>query len=106
MIKLAKIAIIYSDTMRWYVLIIFLVTGLSIAGLLVISLNLDPYKATVLTKYLFFSSLFMAIWGFGTLVLNRFKLKMDWPDFYKSFRIGFIISIVIYAGYIFVSYIK
>jgi len=80
--------------MKWYVLVIFLVMGLSIAGLLIISLNLDPYKSSTQVKYLFFTSLFIVLWGFGTLALNRFKLKMDWPDFYKSFRIGFIISLV------------
>ena len=86
--------------MKWYVLIIFLVTGLSIAGLLVVSFNLDPYKVNNQIKYLFFTSLFVALWGFSTLALNKFKLKMDWPDFYKSFKIGFIISIAISSVYI------
>ena len=92
--------------MKWYILVIFLVTGLSIAGLLTISFNLDPYKESSQIKYLFFASLFMALWGFSTLVLNRFKLKMDWPDFYKSFRIGFIISITIFAGYILIIVVR
>jgi len=92
--------------MKWYVLVIYLVTGLSIVGLLVVSFNLDPYRATVLTKYLFFTSLFVSLWGLSTLVLNRFKLRMDWPDFYKSFKIGFVVSIAIFAVYMFISYIK
>ena len=81
--------------MKWYVLIMFLVTGLSIAGLLVVSFNLDPYKVNSQIKYLFFTSLFMALWGLITLTLNRFKVKPDWPDFYKSFKIGLITSLVI-----------
>ena len=80
--------------MKWYVLVIFLVTGLSIVGLLVISLNLDPYKSNIQIKYLFFTSFFLVLWGLGTLTLNRFKFKPDWPDFYKSFKIGFVISLV------------
>ncbi len=90
--------------MKWYVLVIFLVTGLSIAGLLIISFNLDPYKATALTKYLLFTSLFTALWGVSTLVLSRFKLKMDWPDFYKSFRIGFVISLIVCLGIFVIRY--
>lgn len=87
-IKIGKV-----NYMKWYVLVIFLITGASIVGLLIISFNLDPYRATVLTKYLFFTSLFMVLWGVSTLALNRFKLKIDWPDFYKSFKIGLIISL-------------
>jgi len=79
--------------MKWYVSVIFLVTALSIAGLLIISFSADPYRATALVKYLFFTSLFTTLWGFSTLVLNRFKLKTDWPDFYGSFKNGFIISL-------------
>ena len=90
--------------MKWYILVIFLVTGLSFVGLLTISFNLDPYKATVLTKYLFFTSLFTTVWGVSTLALNKFKLKMDWPDFYKSFRMGLIISLVICFGIFIVRY--
>lgn len=89
--------------MKWYVLVIFLVTGLSITGLLIISFNLDPYRATILTKYLFFLSLFIALWGFSTLALNRFKFRMDWPDFYKSFRTGLIVSL---AGCLVIFLIK
>ena len=92
--------------MKWYVLVIFLVMGLSIAGLLIISLNLDPYKSSTQVKYLFFASLFMVLWGFNTLVLNRFKLKPDWPDFYKSFRISFIISLVGCLLIFFVKYVR
>lgn len=80
--------------MKWYVLVIFLVTGLSVVGLLVMFFNVDPYKANNQVKHLFFTSLFMTIWGFSTLALNRFRFKMDWPDFYGSFRMGFIISLV------------
>ena len=92
--------------MKWYVWVIFLVTGLSITGFLVIFLNTDPYRVTALTRYLFFTSLFMALWGFSTLALNRFKLKMDWPDFYKSFKIGFVISLVICLSVFMVRYVK
>lgn len=92
--------------MKWYVLVIFLVTGLSIVGLLVVSFNLDPYKANNQIKDLFFTSLFMSLWGFSTLVSNRFKFKMDWPDFYKSFKIGFLVSLAILTAYILVLYIK
>ena len=81
--------------MKWYVLVIFLVTGLSIVGLLTILFNVDPYKSNTQIKYLFFTSLFMTLWGFGALVFNRFKLKPDWPDFYKSFKIGLIVSLVV-----------
>jgi len=84
--------------MKWYVFVIFLVTGLSIAGLLVISFNLDPYGATTLVKYLFFTSLFMFLWGLSTLAFNRFKFKPDWPDFRRSFRMGFAISLIICLG--------
>lgn len=80
--------------MKWYVLIIFLVTVLSIAGLLVVSFNLDPYKPNIHVKYLFFMSLFITLWGFSTLALNRFKIKIDWPDFRESFKTGFIVSLV------------
>jgi len=79
--------------MKWYVLFIFLITGLSIAGLLVISFNLDPYGVNNQIKYLFFTSFFIALWGFSTLALNKFKFKMDWPDFYRLFRMGLIISL-------------
>ena len=92
--------------MKWYVLVIFLVIGLSIAGLLIISFNLDPYKVNNQIKYLFFISFFMALWGFGTLALNRFKLKPDWPDFYKSFRVGFLISVLFSLGLFFVRLVK
>ncbi len=92
--------------MRWYILVIFLVMGLSVAGLLMIFLNLDPYKATVLTKYLFFTSLFTALWGLSTLALNRFKLKPDWPDFYKLFKISFIISLVLCLGIFVIRYVR
>lgn len=81
--------------MKWYVLVIFLVTGLSIAGLLVVFLNIDPYKANSQIKFLFFASMFMSLWGFVTLALNGFKFRVDWPDFYKSFKIGSIISLAI-----------
>ena len=86
--------------MKWYVLVIFLVTGLSLGGLLTVFFKLDPYRATNLTKYLFFSSSFLSFWGLVTLSLNRFKFKMDWPDFYKSFKIGLIVSILTSAVYI------
>lgn len=92
--------------MKWYVLIIFLVTGLSFAGLLMVFLNLDPYGATALVKYLFFTSLFVFLWGFSTLVLNRFKLKIDWPDFYKSFRIGFAISLAVCLSIFVIRYVR
>ena len=64
-------------------------------GLLVISFNLDPYKTANQIKYLFFSSLFIALWGLSTLILNKFKIRIDWPDFYKSFKIGFVVSLVV-----------
>ena len=80
--------------MKWYILVTFLIMGLSVTGLLVILFNLDPYKATVSTKYLFFIYLFVALWGFSTLVVNKFKLKTDWPDFQESFKKGFIVSLV------------
>ena len=92
--------------MRWYVLVIFLVIGLSIAGLLIVSFNLDPYRTTASIKYLFFTSLFITLWGFSTLALNRFKLKMDWPDFYKSFRMGIIISLVICLSIFLIRYAR
>ncbi len=92
--------------MKWYILIIFLVTGLSIAGVLIISFNLDPYQSSVQVKYLFFTSLFMVLWGFSTLALNRFKLRMDWPDFYKSFRIGFIISLAGCLSVFLIRYVR
>ena len=92
--------------MKWYVLVIFLVTALSIAGLLVVSFNLDPYTSSVQVKYLFFASLFMALWGFSTLALNRFKLKMDWPDFYRLFKISFIISLVVCLGIFVIKYVR
>ena len=66
---------------------------------MLVSTRFDPYKATDSVMFLFFGSLFMVIWGLMTMLLNRFKLKIDWPDFYKSFRIGFIISLAIFAGY-------
>ena len=75
-------------------------------GLLIISFNLDPYSSSNRIKYLFFTSLFMVLWGFNTLVLNRFKLKPDWPDFYKSFRISFIISLVGCLLIFFVKYVR
>ena len=80
--------------------------GLSVAGLLIISFNLDPYKSSTQVKYLFFTSLFMVLWGFSTLALNRFKLKTDWPDFYKSFKIGFIISAVVCLSIFVIRYVR
>jgi len=92
--------------MKWYVLIIFLVTGLSIAGLLVISFNLDPYKVNNQIKYLFFTSLFISLWGVSTLALNRFKTRIDWPDFYESFKIGFVISLVVSLSIFVIRYAR
>lgn len=92
--------------MKWYVLVIFLVTGLSIAGLLVVFLNVDPYRANNQIKLLFFASMFMSLWGIVTLALNRFKFRMDWPDFYGSFKKGFFVSMAIPIIYIFVSIVK
>lgn len=90
--------------MKWYVLVNFLITGLSIAGLLVMFFNVDPYGADNLIRYLFFASFFMILWGFSTLALNRFKTKIDWPDFYKSFKIGFIISLILCLGLFIIRY--
>lgn len=92
--------------MKWYVLVIFLVTGLSIAGLLVVFLNVDPYKANNQIKLLFFASIFMSLWGFTTLALNRFKFRMDWPDFYESFKRGFFVSMAIPIIYVITVIIK
>ncbi len=92
--------------MKWYILIIFLVTGLSVAGLLVIFLNLDPYRANSQIKYLFFTSFFMALWGFSASAVNKFELKTDWVDFYRSFKVGFIISIVICISFIAIRYVR
>jgi len=92
--------------MKWYILVIFFVTGLSIAGLLVISFNLDPYKVANQIKYLFFSSLFIALWGLSTLILNKFKIRIDWPDFYKSFKIGFATSLVICVVIFIIRYVR
>gem|GEM_PF-7065118 len=92
--------------MKWYVLVIFLVTGLSIVGFLIIFFNLNPYQSGVQVKYLFFTSFFMALWGIATLALNRFKLKLDWPDFYKSFKIGFVISLVICLSIFLIRYVR
>ena len=92
--------------MKWYVLVIFLVTGLSLGGLLTIFFRFDPYKVTNSIKYLFFTSFFIVLWGLVTLALNRFKFRLDWPDFYRSFRIGFIISLVTLGVYMLIFYIK
>lgn len=92
-----------SERMKWYILVTFLIMGLSVAGLLVALFNLDPYKITALTKYLFSVSLFVALWGSSTLVINRLKLKTDWPDFQESFKKGFIVSLV---GCLIISLIK
>lgn len=92
--------------MRWYVLTIFLITGLSVVGFLIVLFNLDPHKDIVLSKYLFFTSFFMFFWGFSTLVLNRFKFKIDWPDFYKSFKTAFIISLVVCLGVFVIRYAR
>ena len=91
--------------MKWYILVIFLVTGLSVAGLLIISLNLNPYTSGIQVKYLFFTSLFLVLWGFNTLALNRFKLKPDWPDFYKSFRMGLTVSLIVCLGIFLIRYV-
>lgn len=76
------------------------------AGLLVIFLNTDPYKAIKQIKYLFFASLFVFIWGFSTLALNKFKTRIDWPDFYKSFRMGFVISLAVCLGIFAIRYAR
>lgn len=91
--------------MKWYVLVIFFITGLSVAGLLVISFNLDPYKAGIQIKYLFFTSLFISLLGLSTLVLNKFKTRIDWPDFYKSFKISLIVSLVISLSIFLIRYV-
>ena len=75
-------------------------------GLLIISFSQDPYNSSVQVKYLFFTSLFMSLWGLSTLVLNKFKLKMDWPDFYKSFKIGLIISALLVFGLLFARLLR
>ncbi len=90
--------------MSWYVLVIILVVILSISGLILVSVRFDPYKATNPVRFLFFGPLFIALWGLSTLALNRFKLKIDWPDFYKSFKIGFVISLVVYLGIFVIRY--
>ena len=103
---LIKIDIISFNAMKWYVFVIFLVTGLSVAGFLVIFFNIDPYESANQARYLFFTALFMAIWGFGTLLLNRFKLKIDWPDFYESFKMSFIISLILCLGIFIIRYVR
>lgn len=91
--------------MKWYVLVIYLVTGFSMAGLLVGFFNINPYQANNQVKYLFFALLFMLLWGFNTLAINKFKFKVDWPDFYRSFRTGLIIAVIIFMIYKLTLYI-
>lgn len=92
--------------MKWYAYTILSVTVLSIAGLIIIFLNADPYESGAGSKYLFFTSLFLVLWGSSTVALNKFKLKIDWPDFYSSFRTGLMISLIGCLIIFLVRYVK
>ncbi len=91
--------------MKWYVLVTFLISVLSIVGFLIILLNLNPYETNSQIKSLFFVSLFLAFLGLSTSLHNGFKLKTDWPDFYRSFKIGFIVSLVLSSGILITRYV-
>lgn len=79
--------------MRWYVLVILFATGASIAGLSMIVFKFDPFQASQLIKFLFFCSLFVSIWGLGTLVLIGLK-----NDFTGAFRRGLWLAVLALGG--------
>jgi len=75
--------------MKWYVWVIILATTLSLLGLAIISIKLDPFQSGQLIKFLFFCPLFVSTWGLGTLVLMGFK-----NDFTGAFRRGFWLAVL------------
>ena len=76
--------------MKWYVWIIILATILSISGLAIISIKLDPFQSGQLIKFLFFCALFVSTWGLGTLVLMGLK-----NNFTGAFRRGIFLALVV-----------
>ncbi|MBI2064130.1 MAG: hypothetical protein HYT66_00210 [Candidatus Yanofskybacteria bacterium] len=79
--------------MKWYLWIIILATILSLSGLAIISIKQDPFQATNFIKFLFFCSLFVSVWGIGTLVLMGLK-----NDFTGAFRRGLWLAVLALGG--------
>lgn len=75
--------------MRWYFLVILLVTILSVAGLLMIAFRFDPFGTNASVKALFLGSFFIALWGVGTLLFS------GWSPFFISFRRGLLVSVAV-----------
>ena len=76
--------------MKWYVAVVSVATILSLTGLAIISIKLDPFQSGQLIKFLFFCSIFVSSWGLGTLVLMG--LKNDFP---AAFRRGLFLALVV-----------
>ena len=76
--------------MKWYIAVVSVATILSLTGLAIISIKLDPFQSGQLIKFLFFCPLFVSTWGLGTLVLMGFK-----NDFTGAFRRGLFLALVV-----------
>lgn len=55
---------------KWHMGGIFLITATSLASLAVLVFAFDPFTASEFIKDLFFSALFLAVWGLATTVLG------------------------------------
>jgi len=76
--------------MRRYILSILITVALSASGIIIIVSKFDPYQTGQLIKFLFFSSLFVLIWGVSSLVLLGLK-----NDLAGAFRRGLWPAILI-----------
>lgn len=98
--------------MKWYLTVTLSMTLISLVGLGIIVFQFDPDQATNLTKVLFLLSLFLALWGLGTLLFSLLGIllrrgfqgiikhywKIRAADFSVFFRRGFLLSVGIFAS--------
>ncbi|MDP2648017.1 MAG: hypothetical protein Q8P35_02150 [Candidatus Yanofskybacteria bacterium] len=105
--------------MKWYLAATLSMTLVSLVGLGIIVFRFDPDQATNFIKVLFFLSLFLALWGLGSLMFSLLGIllrrgfqgiikhywKIRAADFSVFFRRGFLLSVGIFA-YIFLRWWK
>ena len=75
-------------------------------GVVVMLLRVDPFQAGISTKIIFFSALFLGVWGVLALLiflLWRFWSKKDSERgiFASSFWLGFLADIVLFSWLVF-----